>query len=343
MTQPPYPPAPPPPGGPPGHFGHPGFPGYDPRFPVSPSYEPPPPAAFSRPLGVVLLAVLNGLGALLYLGFGFLLVVGAAAAEGDAAEAGPVLAVIGAVVAIFGAVHMATAVGLFLLKGFGRVLQIIQSALGLLAIPIGTIISAIVLYYMTRPGMALLFSGRAPASMTLEERQTVERDANKGGIVVVIVVVMALLAVPVMGIIAAIAIPGLLRARMSGNEAMAIGRMRGMSSGQAAYSSTHDGRYGTLACLTNPSSCPGEPVDTPYVSGDTEPDGTRSGYRYQLYVPEDGSRYTYFAEPVTPGTTGTRSFCIDQTGTVMEYLEPGAVSAPSTSDAPCPDGGRPVM
>jgi hypothetical protein len=343
MTQPPFPPVPPPPGGPPGHFGHPGFPGYDPRFPVTPAYEPPPPAAFSRPLGIVLLAVLNVLGALLYLGVGFLFVIGASVADDATENATAVAVVIGGIIAAFGALHMVTAIGLFLLKGFGRILQIIQSALGLLAIPIGTIVSAIILYYMTRPGVALLFSGRSPASMTLDERQTVERDAKKGGVIVVIVVVIALLAVPMIGIIAAIAIPGLLRARMAGNEAMAIGRMRGMASAQAVYSSMHEGRYGTLQCLKTPSSCPNEPTTTPFFSGDTDADGVASGYRFQLHVPEDGSRYTFFAEPVNPEVTGKRSFCNDATGVVMEYLEPRAVIAPSSPDAPCPDGGRPVM
>ena len=47
-----------------------------------------------------------------------------------------------------------------------------------------------------------------------------------------------LIVVAIIGIIAAIAIPGLLRARMSGNEASAIGSMRAISSGQAVYSSS---------------------------------------------------------------------------------------------------------
>ena len=46
-----------------------------------------------------------------------------------------------------------------------------------------------------------------------------------------------LIVVAIIGIIAAIAIPGLLRARMAGNEASAIGSLRAINSGQAAYSS----------------------------------------------------------------------------------------------------------
>ncbi len=44
-----------------------------------------------------------------------------------------------------------------------------------------------------------------------------------------------LIVVAIIGIIAAIAVPGLLRARMSGNEASAIGSMRAVNSAEAAY------------------------------------------------------------------------------------------------------------
>src|SRR5258708_39493631 len=47
-----------------------------------------------------------------------------------------------------------------------------------------------------------------------------------------------LIVVAIIGIIAAIAIPGLLRARMAGNEASGIGSLRAINSGQAAYSSS---------------------------------------------------------------------------------------------------------
>ena len=47
-----------------------------------------------------------------------------------------------------------------------------------------------------------------------------------------------LIVVAIIGIIAAIAVPGLLRARMSGNESSAIGSMRAINSAQVAYSSS---------------------------------------------------------------------------------------------------------
>ena len=47
-----------------------------------------------------------------------------------------------------------------------------------------------------------------------------------------------LIVVAIIGIIAAIAVPGLLRARMSGNEASAIGSLRTINSSQQAFSSS---------------------------------------------------------------------------------------------------------
>ena len=59
-----------------------------------------------------------------------------------------------------------------------------------------------------------------------------------------------LIVVAIIGIIAAIAIPGLLRARMSGNEASAIGSMRAIASGEAVYSaSAAPGGYPRPAAL----------------------------------------------------------------------------------------------
>ena len=60
-----------------------------------------------------------------------------------------------------------------------------------------------------------------------------------------------LIVVAIIGIIAAIAVPGLLRARMSGNEASAIGSLRAINSGQASFSSScASGGY----AVTSPTS-----------------------------------------------------------------------------------------
>src|SRR5215831_13500209 len=63
-----------------------------------------------------------------------------------------------------------------------------------------------------------------------------------------------LIVVAIIGIIAAIAIPSLLRARVSANESATIGDIRTVISSQAAYQSANGGWYaGVLSCLSNPA------------------------------------------------------------------------------------------
>src|SRR5262245_58805251 len=58
-----------------------------------------------------------------------------------------------------------------------------------------------------------------------------------------------LIVVAIIGIIAAIAIPSLLRARISANESGMIGDVRTVISGQAAFQSANSGFYGQISCL----------------------------------------------------------------------------------------------
>ena len=90
-----------------------------------------------------------------------------------------------------------------------------------------------------------------------------------------------LIVVAIIGIIAAIAVPGLLRARMSGNEASAIGSMRSINSAEATYSASaaQGGRFFGSA---------GENLVYFYV-----PEGTArieaAGHDRSLQFAEDGS------------------------------------------------------
>jgi prepilin-type N-terminal cleavage/methylation domain-containing protein len=145
-----------------------------------------------------------------------------------------------------------------------------------------------------------------------------------------------LIVVAIIGIIAAIAVPGLLRARMSGNEASAIGSLRAINSGEASYSSScAAGGYAIdLADLVKAPSGSTQG----FISPDLKSNGvTKSGYTVTLA--KDGasgvtdigtaaatcnasagtpaSSYFAKADPVTAGGTGTRYFGTDTRGTLF--------------------------
>ena len=105
-----------------------------------------------------------------------------------------------------------------------------------------------------------------------------------------------LIVVAIIGIIAAIAVPGLLRARMSGNEASAIGSLRAINSGQASYSSScASGFYAiTLDDLVKSPTAGGQG----FISPDLSTNGVaKSGYN--VSIAKDGA-----AEPDDPEAAG---------------------------------------
>jgi type IV pilus assembly protein PilA len=145
-----------------------------------------------------------------------------------------------------------------------------------------------------------------------------------------------LIVVAIIGIIAAIAIPGLLRARMAGNEASGIGSLRAINSGQAAYSSScaNGGYSSSLADLFKAPS-----GGTGFISPDLASNGTvKSGYTINLIkatspaaatitlaaltcngsTADAVSAFYASAIPVTPGSSGSRYFGTDTRGTIFQ-------------------------
>lgn len=151
-----------------------------------------------------------------------------------------------------------------------------------------------------------------------------------------------LIVVAIIGIIAAIAIPSLLRARVSANEAQAIGDTRTVSSAQATYASANCGAYGaTIECLTRDTGAniciPNYPTAAPqFLGGDLARavPYTKSGYNRNYTglggnpVGVDPNRcdpaswlaYCYNAEPANLGLTGTRSFVGASNGAIYQDI-----------------------
>src|SRR5207249_1892293 len=95
--------------------------------------------------------------------------------------------------------------------------------------------------------------------LAMPGRDAAAAPAAAGGLstaVVVAVIAAVVLAVPIIGIVAAIAIPGLLRARVSANEASAIGDLRTVVVAQNSFQSANRGFYaGRGECLSQPARC----------------------------------------------------------------------------------------
>ena len=139
-----------------------------------------------------------------------------------------------------------------------------------------------------------------------------------------------LIVVAIILIIAAIAIPNLLRSKMAANEASAVATMRTLNTSAVAYSTTY-GFYPTS--LTNlgpagtPSSTAADLVDS--VLGAANPT-TKSGYTFLWSASgTPPSAYTLVATPVTGGVTGQRGFFTNQSG-VMRGDPTGSATSNST-------------
>lgn len=135
-----------------------------------------------------------------------------------------------------------------------------------------------------------------------------------------------LIVVAIIGIIAAIAIPSLLRARVSANEAATQGDIRTWISAAASYEAASQGNgYAAVAsCMSTPANAaciPGYPATAPvFLDGNlAQAPLAKSGYAREYFpsatnigVGVDG--YCYGASPTTFNRTGTRSFGADQSG-----------------------------
>jgi type IV pilus assembly protein PilA len=149
-----------------------------------------------------------------------------------------------------------------------------------------------------------------------------------------------LIVVAIILIIAAIAIPNLLRSRMAANEASAVGSIRTLNTAEVTYSSAYtDVGFATTLANLGPGSntCTGAAGATSTgacLIDNVLGSGTKSGYNFTLGAGPSTStpQYTFVvnANPVTTGTSGQRGFYSDQTG-VIRYNQSGAAG---TADSP---------
>ncbi len=145
-----------------------------------------------------------------------------------------------------------------------------------------------------------------------------------------------LITVALIGIISALAVPGLLRAKSSANQASAVQSLRTLHSAQATFATVCGTGSYTLSLTTL--------VSEEFASPDLDIT-PKSGYQFALH-PSNGSRAMgndcasrptqsgfYFEAAPLSGNTGTLAFAVNQVGTIWQSTTGVAPAEPFASSA----------
>ena len=163
-----------------------------------------------------------------------------------------------------------------------------------------------------------------------------KRSAERGFTLVEIMIVVAIIA-----LLAAIAIPNVLRGRTSANESAAIGNLRALVSSLEMFRSVNNAYPLTANWLANMYTTPdpdfGPPSFAHAMDGTACPPAAASactqGFRY-TYTSAAGTVYTINTNPDVLGNTGTRSFFADESGVIRHCTGTGATVTDPSIDAP---------
>ncbi len=153
-----------------------------------------------------------------------------------------------------------------------------------------------------------------------------------------------LIVVAIILIIAAIAIPNLLRARMAANESAAASSIRTINTAEVSYITAYPTTgFGTLAALGGASPCTASVTSACLIDNNLAVQGAaapgKSGYIYGAVVPTT-STYEASAYPTTTNSTGTKTFCsvedavvrVDTTGTAADPGYGGCQALPGIAN-----------
>lgn len=142
-----------------------------------------------------------------------------------------------------------------------------------------------------------------------------------------------LIVVAIILIIAAIAIPNLLKSRIAANQASAVGSLRTLNTAEITYASTYNTGYSPTLVALGPSGG----TDSAAAAGVIDSvlaAGAKSGYTFSYASAADSSgrynTYTLNANPAVQGTTGTNFYFTDQSGVIRQ----NSAAAASAADSP---------
>ena len=146
-----------------------------------------------------------------------------------------------------------------------------------------------------------------------------------------------LIVVAIILIIAAIAIPNLMRAKMAANESSAVGSLRTITTAEVSYSTTYGTGYAPLANLGGAAPCAAAAA-TACLIDNVLATGTKSGYTIATPLPAalgtlaaPNVAFVVNAVPIAPGQSGQRSFCTDESGVIR--VDPTGATVAATEAA----------
>src|SRR3984957_16876921 len=199
--------------------------------------------------------------------------------------------------------------------------------------------------FQTRAGAPIwsiprFYSGGSAKGKIFKENMEMKKNQKGFSLIELLIVVAIIL------IIAAIAIPNLLRARMAANESSAVGTLRSMNTANATYQTLYNVSFanglpalgGATVAAGVVAPCTAANLIDNVLSASNTP--TKSGYNFN-YVGANpntadtlctsDTTYTITAVPITVGGTGNRSFFTDQSGIIRQ--NPNGV-VPTVADLP---------
>jgi prepilin-type N-terminal cleavage/methylation domain-containing protein len=124
-----------------------------------------------------------------------------------------------------------------------------------------------------------------------------------------------MIVVAIIGILVAVGVPNFMRVRMDANEGTIRADLRAFSTANESY----------RAFLNPPSYSPdvNTLVNQSYIDSSWLDPGTKHGYGFVYAVADNSQTYAIEANPLTPGTTGVHSYCVDQSGVLVRGAAAG--------------------